>query len=269
MRLLNTLKRRLGHRNARRDNEMTENMAAPDSGSIPAILLNTLPKSASVYILETLAATLDKPVVTISSGYFPLDLADFRAVNQLIASRGITQAHLDASEFNRRYIRKVDKVIVQFRDPRQATLSWLHHLERLAEDSQHDLLGTVSPALPSDYFSLEFREKLDYQLKVYLPQVVGWISDWTEFVDHCSRPQQIMINTYESFVSQPQKYFDDILDFVGCPPGGASIARIQPTREKNFRLGDPDEWLQVLDEDQRALADETIPSALKKRFNWQ
>ena len=267
MRLFNALRNRFRH--VQPDIEMAGDKAAPASDPIPAILLNTLPKSASVYILETLAATLNKPIITISPGYFPLDLADFRSVNKLIDSRGIAQAHLDASEFNQRHIRKVDKVIVQFRDPRQATLSWFHHLERLAEGSQHDLIGTVNPALPPEYFGLEFKEKLDYQLKIYLPQVVKWISEWTDFVDHCSPSQQIMINTYESFVSQPQKYFDDILNFLGCAPSGNSIAKIEPTKEKNFRLGNPDEWLQVLDEDQRAFADEMIPSALKRRFNWQ
>jgi hypothetical protein len=96
-----------------------------------------------------------------------------------------------------------------------------------------------------------------------------WISEWIDFVDLSADSQQIMISTYESFVFEPQKYFDDILAFLGRSPGEILIPAITPTTEKNFRLGNPDEWTQVFSEAQRTLAEKTIPSEMKLRFNWR
>jgi hypothetical protein len=245
-------------------------LAARPQDPVPAILLNTLPKSASVFILETLATTLDKPVVTISPGYFPRDQIDFRQLGVLIGSRAIAQSHLDASAFNQRYLKKIDKVVVQFRDPRQATLSWLHHLERLHKEAQYDLLFTVTPSLPNDYFTLDFAKKIDYQLVNYLPCVIEWQMGWTRFVADCHEPERFMLNTYEAFVADPAHYFASIFTFLGCrAPESLCVHQVTPTMEKNFRKGTTDEWREVFSQGQKTLATEAIPHSLQASFGWR
>jgi hypothetical protein len=236
---------------------------------IPGILLNTLPKSASVFILETLAKTLGKPIVTISPGYFPRDQIDFRRLGVLIDSRGIAQSHLDASSFNQRYLRKISKVIVQFRDPRQATLSWLHHLERLVKEAQNDFLFTITPPLPEDYFTFDLEKKIDYQLMHYLPQVVEWMEEWVGFSDNCNESGNFMINSYEAFVADPARYFASIFSFLGCTaPDSIGVHQVVPTTAKNFRKGVTDEWRSVFSDIQASRATAAIPADLQARFGW-
>jgi hypothetical protein len=244
-------------------------VARPDD-PVPGILFNTLPKSASVFILETLETTLGKPVVTISPGYFPRDQIDFRPLGASIASRGIAQSHLDASSFNQRYLRKIDKVIVQFRDPRQATLSWLHHLERLFKEAQNDLLFTITPSLPDGYFSLDLAQKIDYQLAHYLPQVINWQTEWVSFIDDCNEPERFMLNSYEAFVADQARYFASIFAFLGCSePASIGVHQVTPTTEKNFRKGVTNEWRSVFSAVQASRATAAIPPALQVRFGWE
>ncbi|MGU9982501.1 hypothetical protein ACJ4V0_20905 [Phreatobacter sp. HK31-P] len=145
---------------------------------LPAIFLNTLPKSASVYSIETIAATVGKPLMTISAGYFPEDQVDFRQLDALIRSRAACQSHLNASALNLRFLMKLERFVVTLRDPRQATLSWIHHLDRMRQDGAQDLLLAVEPALPSDYFDRPFEARLDHQIDHYLPLTVRWMMDW-------------------------------------------------------------------------------------------
>jgi hypothetical protein len=236
---------------------------------IPSVLFNTLPKSASVFVLETLAKTLGKPVVSVSSGYFPRDQLDFRQVRKLIAARAIAQSHVDASEFNRRYLGSIDKVIVQFRDPRQATLSWLHHLERLRKEGQDDLIMAVTPPLPEGYFGYDLAKKIDYQINLYLPQVLGWQSEWVSYLDLANDPDRFMLNTFEAFAASAERYFASILDFLGVDPRHRTgIYEVTPTTERNFRKGSVDEWRTVFSDSQSRRATAMIPLALKARFDW-
>jgi hypothetical protein len=243
--------------------------ARPDD-PVPGVLLNTLPKSASVFILETLSGTLGKPVVPVSPGYFPRDQIDFRQLRSLIDSRGIAQSHVDASEFNRRYLKRIEKVVVQFRDPRQATLSWLHHLERLFKEQQHDLLFTVTPALPEGYFALDLARKIDYQLGHYLPQVLQWQSEWVSFIDLSNEPGRYLLTTFEEFIADPARYFTSVFAFLGCRgPDRIAVQKVDPTVERNFRKGTTDEWRSVFSDAQAERATAEIPVAMKTRFGWR
>jgi hypothetical protein len=237
--------------------------------TIPSMLLNTLPKSASVFILETLAKTLGKPTIQVSPGYFPRDQIDFRQFRKLIDAKAISQSHLDASDFNQKYLRKIDKVIVQYRDPRQATLSWLHHLERLYSEKQDDLIFTVNPVLPENYFTYELPKKIDYQLEYYLPQVINWQLEWINFIDSARDSHRFMLNTYEAFVENPGKYFSSILYFLGCTtPGEIQVHEVTPTTEKNFRKGLTNEWQAVFSDAQILKATQMIPTGFIERFGW-
>jgi hypothetical protein len=236
---------------------------------IPGILFNTLPKSASVFILETLATTLKKPVVPISAGYFPRDQIDFRQFSALINSRGIAQSHLDASAFNQRYLKRIDKVVVQFRDPRQATLSWLHHLDRLFKEAQNEFLFTVTPVLPEGYFAFDMAKKIDYQLTHFLPQVIEWQEEWVRFIDECNEPGRFMLNSFEAFIADPARYFASIFAFLGCTaPESIEIHTIVPTTERNYRKGTIDEFRSVFSAAQANRAAAAITTEMKARFGW-
>lgn len=236
---------------------------------VPGILFNTLPKSASVFILDTLVNALSKPSITISSGYFPTDLIDVRRVTQLIKVKAVAQSHLDASDFNKRMFGKIEKIILQLRDPRQATLSWIHHLDRMLKENQTELLDTITPNLPDTYFTMGLTAKIDYQLKYYYPQVVNWIDVWLKYINDKKDAGHIMVSTYELFVTDPEEYFGEIFKFLGLENAASlEIPEINPTTEKNYRLGKKDEWKDVFTEKQLDIASTAIPEGMKKEFGW-
>jgi len=251
-------------------NGLQENYLARENDSIPSILFNTLPKSASVFILETLSKALKKPAFAISPGYFPQDLVDSRLVSKLIAVNGISQSHLDVSEFNQIFFKKIKKIILHLRDPRQATLSWIHHLDRLNLENQYDLIDTVIPTLPDNYFNYDLNDKIDYQLEFYFPQVLTWISNWLDYVNESKEQGHIIITTYESFVLNQTEYFSEIFEFLGCDlHSDILIPEVIPTRDKNYRLGKTDEWLTILSDRQKQSASSKIPQKMKEQFDWK
>lgn len=233
---------------------------------LPAIFLNTLPKSASVYSIETIARTVGKPLTTISAGYFPEDQLDFRQLDVLIRSRAACQSHLDASPLNLRFLRKLERFVVTLRDPRQATLSWFHHLDRMRQDGATDLLLAVEPALPSDYFDRPFEARLDYQIDHYLPLTVKWMMDWIVVSEGDGFRDRILISSYEALMANEDACFAALLRFYGAAIPTRHLAKVKPTRERNFRAGRTAEWRDVFTAGQQARAGEAIPPALTDRI---
>lgn len=233
---------------------------------LPAIFLNTLPKSASVYTIETMAATVGKPLMTISAGYFPEDQLDFHQLDVLIRRRAACQSHLDASPRNLRYLKKLERFVVTLRDPRQATLSWFHHLDRMRQDGATDLLLAVEPVLPPDYFDRPFEARLDYQIDHYLPLTVRWMMDWIAVSTNTEFRDRILISSYEALMANEDACFAALLRFYGAAIPTQHLAKVKPTRERNFRAGRTDEWRDVFTASQQARACEAVPPALIDRI---
>lgn len=256
------------------ENENPSHHALPahacDAVESISILFNTLPKSGSVSIVESLSEALRKDLLQISPGYFPVVLIDFRAFLIFKNAKGIAQSHLNPSEFNLRYISRIDKIILHLRDPRQSTLSWTHHLDRLKVAGQDEFLKIVEPALPADYFTLEFDKKLSYQITTYLPQSVRWIQDWMGVLSKMSNEQKYLITTHEDFVTSTTSFYAELFDFLA--PGLSSLIPTPvPVREneKNFRSGLTNEWKAIFSPEQIKLSCRSIPHELMERFQWE
>ena len=240
-----------------------------DCLSSTSILLNTLPKSGSVSIVEALSDSLGKKLVQISPGYFPIDMTDFRKFQLFYEKKAIAQSHLNPSRFNKKYICRIDKVVIHIRDPRQATLSWLHHLERIRAMGQDEFLLTIDPVLPPNYFSLNFDQKLDYQLRTHLRQSIGWIQSWTDYIDSLKGGHRFMFSTFEDFAEDSEAFFTRLLEFFQ-PQLSLRITMPQCVRQedKNFRLGMTNEWESIFSPRHLAITRKIVPSSLIERFSW-
>ena len=106
-----------------------------------AIFLNTMPKSGSVYITNTLAKGLGRKHDAISNGYWMNDRIDESKLYKVSDKKLISQTHLPASSSNLcLYDRYTERVIVHVRDPRQSTLSWCHHLNATVRQHKYDVV---------------------------------------------------------------------------------------------------------------------------------
>jgi hypothetical protein len=124
------------------------------------ILINTMPKSGSIYLTRTIATSLgiEYSLVSLVSGLFPSYCMMPAAFKRFRRGNVVRQEHFDASPFNLEICaRYVDRMVLHLRDPRQSTLSWTHHFNRYHDRHPGSTVGTVHQP-PEDYCRWLIRE---------------------------------------------------------------------------------------------------------------
>jgi hypothetical protein len=102
-----------------------EHQSRAAARGIPSILIASMPRAGSVSLTQSLAATLDAPVIRISAGHFP----DYSLIpswlNSFSPGGAIAHDHFGASPFNLRVLREAGwrDVFVLARDPRASAAS--------------------------------------------------------------------------------------------------------------------------------------------------
>lgn len=116
------------------------------------ILLNTMPKSGSVYMQKSLAKILGCATLDVGNRYALIDQIGLRDVRTLIGGGHVAQGHLAPSRENPQIVQHYKlKMILHLRDPRQALLSWVHHIDWVSggDGANEDLLYCM-PRPPND-----------------------------------------------------------------------------------------------------------------------
>lgn len=242
----------------------------PEIAPAPFIFFNTMPKSGSVFIVNWLARGLTANVKPISYGYFPNDMVGYSQLKDCAGGNAVSQEHIDACETNRHFLRQfVDKMVVHIRDPRQATLSWLHHVNQIKAEQSDNALAYVYPSLPSNYFDFEFERQVDWQIDHHLPLLIDWTRKWVEAESNWPEIK-LLFTRYEEFVADRGAFMDRILNFFEIP---ADRFDSQFTPElsmaNHYRKGQTDEWRSVYSQAQIERANQFIPKDLAEKFGWQ
>lgn len=245
-------------------------------GVTTPIFLNTMPKSGSIYISRWLAHSLNLREMKVAVCLFPDDLIIRDQLDEFSHGNTITQQHIPAKDINLRFLAsRIDKLVIHVRDPRQATLSWVHHLDNLHayEDSVPACqlgLEAVSPRLPDDYFSWSFERRLDYQIQNHLPQLLEWTDLWVAAAQNSAYGLDLLFTTYESFLDDSKKTLTQILEHFDIPLDVFDWSQQpQKTIHTHFRKGTPDEWKHIFSPEQSAKATHQIPPHLLERFGWK
>ena len=228
------------------------------------IVIVTIPKTGTEFIRRTLDKKLDIEGMPISEGEWPNLLTSEYAVGQCLKTSAMAVTHLQCTPYNMFVLKNkgIKKLVVQVRDPRQVTLSWLHHLEKIRFESN------FRPEYfnVKNYFELSFEEKLDYQLKYELPEFCAATQRWLDLESNDDFDVKFM--TFNYLKAQPQKYFQEIYDFFSIQGDVGEIDAPKPGKA-NFRKGQEDEWKSVFSDAQKAQASRLISSQLKDRFGWE
>ncbi len=249
--------------------EINDLNASIRQSMLPPIMFNTLPKSGSVYIGKTLANSLNVEYLerNIFHGFFPnYFLIDYEAT-RLSLGNVIRQEHFNATDLNMMFLRRyLDRLVIHTRDPRQATLSWYHHFDRLRREHPDGVNYTVHQA-PNGYDSWDQSEKLDWHISTHLRSCVDWISDWVKYAES-SREVSVLFTRYEDFVDNQAEFFARIVDFYNIDQSLFNLRVPAKTIENNYRRGEKSEWKTVFSLEQRDMATNLIGPELLKRFNW-
>ena len=248
--------------------EMTDSMLRPNAASaLPGILINTVPKSGTVYLYSLLQKGLQMEYWPISLGYFPRDLVDHAKLKALCSKGGrVSGQHLDPSPLNLSILQRyIKKWVVHIRDPRSVLISWMHHLERLWKIDRSFLLS-IYPSPDEKYFSLGWHEKIAWNLDNFLPEVAKWMRSWLRIVD--SGKYDILLTTYDDLIRDERALVSRLLVFYGIPESAFLQPDIEKSMQVHYRSGRIDEWRESLSSPQITIANRIVGKDLLERFNW-
>ena len=248
----------------------------PNLSTIPPMLLNTMPKSGSIYISRALAQGLGISEMKIGVCLFPNDLVIREKLDAFAIGHTVAQQHLPASDINVRFIAaRLERMVVHVRDPRQATLSWLHHIDnfhaqRLTEPDCQLGLEALYPQLPDGYFDLQETEKLDHLIDTHYRQLIDWSEGWLAAAQSDNIGLDIKFTRYEDFLADEKAFLTDLLKFYKIPPAEFDWSKLpDKTEQTHFRKGLTDEWKTVFSASQKERCAEMISSSLAEAFDWK
>ena len=230
------------------------------------ILLNTMPKSGSVYIWRELSRLLGLPLARISKSNWPVDHVIPSWVEAFSHSRSIAQGHFNPHESNFKHLLKNDlrKMIFHIRDPRQATLSWTHHIRSYME---RNLRNQFWPPLPTSYEDWSFESQLSWNIEHHLPILCQWITQWDEVF--AEKSFEVLFTSYEDFKLDELQYFKNIVSFISHEDIDQEFQPSESFRGRlHFREGKTNEWEGIYSDQQKKQALEFIPDEFLERFSW-
>ncbi|MEG5053885.1 tetratricopeptide repeat protein, partial [Microcoleus sp. B13-B6] len=245
-------------------------------GNLGRMCFITLAKSASTYIFNALQNLVnncdnaDKPrYLTIFEGnttYLQL-LTEEPYKN---STSNLVSAHLYAEPYNLLTISLiVDRLIVNVRDPRQVTLSQVHH-NNLYRYNRSPVHIFNCSQLPKNYFCMSLTEQISWQIDNWaLPGAIKWIESWLDAEENPLFYPKILFTRQEDLVENSQELFNTILDFYEIerwrftmpPPPTFKVGT-------HYRTGNVDEWRDVFTQEQAEKASSMIPNRLLDRFGW-
>jgi Sulfotransferase domain len=233
----------------------------------PKIFVNTIPKSGSLFIQNVLQVIAGCEPLVLGTGYFPNDSILLDQARKFSEGGFVAQQHADCRPNNLAILEKyVPKWVIHFRDPRSVTLSWTHHLDKLAVGDQKALLDYAAPIPGDDYLSRDFSGRLDWQIANFLPHVVNWSSAWLEYADR--NADRVLISTYEQMIDDQPLFFFRLLKFFEVPSTELGDLSRFRSEGNHFRKGETAEWRDVFNEAQKAGSLAVMPEQLRDRMNW-
>jgi hypothetical protein len=233
------------------------------------ILLNTMPKSGSIYVQKSLSKILGLATMDLGNSYGLIDQMNIQDTRTFSHGGFVSQNHLAPSPENLQVLRHFRlKMVLHMRDPRQALVSWVHHLRYVTggNDMSEELLY-VTPRPPLGYFKLTLSRQIDWQIDNYMPQLVQWAERWVEIADQDTIP--ILITQQNDLRTEEKTFFDRILAFHDINLDYALPNLARTINETHFRLADPMEWSRTVTPDQAIRAASMIPESLSIRFGWE
>jgi hypothetical protein len=232
---------------------------------VPAILVSTMPKSGTYFISKTMSQGLQIPERIIANQYFPYDRIRFFEMKKLVDDGGVTQDHFDAHPYNVTMLgHYFDRIVIQVRDPRQATLSWVHFVDDF--NISEETYKFIYPVLPKGFFEQPLERRLDWAIERWLPLLIEWTRSWVDAA--AQGPLKVKITRFEDMIVDENAFFDEMLEFYGVPQGRFVRPAIARDSATHFRKGETDEWRTVFNRAQAEAARRHIPSDLAERFGW-
>jgi hypothetical protein len=237
-----------------------------------------LPKCGNQFFAKCMQQTLGCEQISFCTTtnmiqqVIPGKLAEFAA-----SPRAVGGQHMPPTTYNLRMLQGagIEQVVLLFRDPRDALISWWRHLDRSdIRDSQWRTILFAGGFQSRNYYDLSPSEKLADLIDHMYPAMQRWLSDWIAIVD-APAPFRFHINLYESFAAAPAAAVRRVLQFFGhdCEPvlpAAGKRDEVGIDRETHFRRGQVGSFRD--EAPHRELVDRLnaqLDRSLATRFGWE
>jgi hypothetical protein len=233
----------------------------------PGIFLVTLPKSATVYIANSIASTLGYTLRhTIVTPTFPKNVVWAPMMYDFKRGGLMSVSHMQPDAYNMRTVKEAGlrKGVLHIRDPRAALLSWVHFVNKRG-DSIDAGTGSILNPLIERARQVSFSDRVDGCIGGFFLDCVAWIEGWMEQLKIDPRMDFLIVN-HDELVADEEAYFDRIMKHYNLKAKISTVVRDETT---HFRNGDNDEWRSVLSAKQIQTMNDAIPDWMWDRFGWQ
>lgn len=208
------------------------------SRGVPALVLASMPRSASATLTQTLAQITRAPLFRVSLGWFPNYGIVPAWLQRFLRGGGILHDHFGASDFNLEVLRDfgVQRVNLLVRDPRAAAASYVNWVFG-ARATEGDLAST------------------------YAQRYIPWLRDWLV----ADQRGQIAIGWIRSadVTSGPDSRRAVLSSILGDAAhiGDAKLV------VANFSKGDPDAWRACASRDLQKKMWDLLPAEIIERLD--
>jgi hypothetical protein len=239
--------------------------------NLPPVIVITLRKSGSIYLVQALRQILQVPRVRLGSYGFTEPVVFPKGWKQVKLGACVAQEHLPPLNHIVSALSFVTPAInVHLRDPRRALVSWIGHLDNHLEAGRMiEALAFAEYVVPEGYMAWNFEQRLEWHIQHVLPRMVDWIQGWIRVHDAPSSELKIVLTTLEELQRNPVDCIRRLLDGlqidideswikVKDPAIGQADIRRDPKMDRKA-LYSPKLWDQ---------ATEMVPRDLRERFGW-
>ena len=224
-----------------------------------------MPKSASRSIVHTLSEVYGTKFSVTAGGQFPNAVLSRGVFQRLRYGRHISQEHIFPDFYNKLILEdQLERMVFHVRDPRQALISWVHHLQ--TEFEKQNVLPLRVLKMPEEYPEYSVQKKLNYVIEHHLLFFSGLLEAWRMALPSMEIP--VLLSRYEDMTEAPVKFFQRIIDFYEIEPREPLVVRQPELGVRHFRSGKVDEWREVATPAQQKKMNAIIGADLLTHYGW-
>lgn len=248
----------------------------------------TLPKSGTTYTwqiladltgLETTPKIDNSPAWTAywagrefnvptlySAGDFTSQMLRPEALGSYLPDGYLFGTHMLPSHHNVTALKEagLEKVTVLLRDPRDATVSWVHHMQKMGADTR--AYHTKIYGIPVDLWDWPHDRQMAFYVRVWLPLAVNWVEAWLEYYADPQRELDIQLLLFDDLKTAPRRYFERILAFHGNTALSWDPVKPPEPGRRHYRAGRHGDWQHEFRWDDRALSDLLLADRLQRAY---
>lgn len=176
-------------------------------------------------------------------------------------------AHMQASYHNIRVLKEagIEKITVLLRDPRDAFVSWVHHLRNLGP-SARDYHSKIYH-IPRSYYGWSIEQQFGYQIRTFLPVTVNWVEGWLDYYASADKEVDVLLVYYDELKRDPARYVRRIAAFHGLDSIDTSKIPAAEPGKLHFRKGEHEQWRQDFSDGDQKLAERLMQDRLLQGFD--